>query len=88
MEKRVPVQLSDAQRAEIEDAAIKRLCSELKDGFLMEREIRDFDVSVTKLPKYEAVCEDPKFEQQKVFLDNLKFYVDFVNKKLLKGETR
>ena len=88
VEKRVPVQLSDAQRAEIEDAAIKRLCSELKDGFLMEREIRDFDVSVTKLPKYEAVCEDPKFEQQKVFLDNLKFYVDFVNKKLLKGETR
>ena len=86
VEKRVPVQLSDAQRAEIEADAIKRFCSELKNSFPMEKEICDFDACVTNLPRYEDISNDPKFEQQKVFLDKLKFYVDCFNKNLLKGK--
>ena len=86
VEKQVEAQLSDAQKAEIENAAIARFRSELTNRFPKGKEINDFDERIKELPKYEDISKDSKFNQQKAFLDKLNAYVDFVNKNLLKGK--
>lgn len=86
VEKRVVAPMSDEQRTAIEKTAIARFRSELRGCFPNGKEIRDFDERVVELPKYEDICTDSKFVQQKALLDKLKAYVDFVNKNLLRGK--
>ena len=88
VEKHVVAPLSDEQRTAIEKTAIEQFRSELRDRFPKGKEVRDFDERVVELPKYEDICTDSKFVQQKVLLDKLKVYVDFVNQNLLKGKTQ
>ena len=89
-EKTDPVKLTATQKSAIEEAAIKRHISELKGLFPKEMEIPDFEAEAKELPKY-ADIYDPTFsdtyKKPKTVLDKLRFYVDFVNKNLLKGKT-
>ena len=87
VEKIVPAQLTVEQKSEIEDTAIMRYCSELRNKFPNENHIRDFDASAADVPNYEDIQEYSKFWKAKKFLDNLKAYVDFVNKEILEKES-
>ena len=85
-----PVKLTATQKSAIEEAAIKRHISELKGLFPKEMEIPDFETEAKVLPKYDDIYKpefSDAFKKQKSVLDKLRFYVDFVNKNLLKGKT-
>ena len=96
-EKYVPAQLSDEQRAEIENDAIARYCSEQTDKFPADsrRTFLDFNKTAAKLfgkyygPAYDGDTEENKvnFKEEHEFLCRLKKGIDFVNKEILEKET-
>lgn len=91
VEKPVAVQLSDAQKSAIEEAAIARFRSDFpggsKEAFLQYHENAVNLFSKYYGPDYDCSSEANKaqFEQQHEFLDKLETGIDFVNKNLLKG---
>ena len=87
VEKKVVAPLSEVQKTEIEDAAISRFKAVLREKFPGENRILDYEASVAKLPMYEKICSEAKFEVQKTFLSKLRQYVSFVNTEILEDKT-
>lgn len=96
VEKPVEAPLSDAQKAEIEDAAIAQFRSELNDKFPSKSKAAFLDYHETAIstfskyygPDYDCENEANKaeFKKQHEFLDKLRIGIDFVNKNLLEGK--
>jgi hypothetical protein len=98
LEKSVPTQLPDSQRAEIEDVAIKRFRSELKAKFPSggKEAFLDFNKKAADLfSKYygtnynneESQENKENFKREHEFLSELEIGINFVNENLLKGKT-
>lgn len=84
--KTVEAPLSAEQKTAIERAVIDRLKREFDGG----KRIFDFDAEVrsSKLPRIERIVDkkDPEFDQARQFLETIRAYVDFVNKKILEAD--
>ena len=98
VEKRVLVELSDAQKAEIEGVAIRRFRAEQERKFpsVSKEAFLDFHNAATNLfdkyygpDYYEQTKNNPdSFRKEHQFLSALEIGVNFVNKNLLKGKTQ
>jgi hypothetical protein len=98
VEKRVPVQLSDAQKAEIEAVAIRRFRAEQEGKFpsVSKEAFLGFHNTATNLfnkyygpDYYDDTEKNPDiFRKEHQFLSELEIGVNFVNKNLLKGKTQ
>lgn len=89
VEKRVPVSLSDKQKAEIEDIAVRRFCKELKDNAPAEwwrdfgKAVRDADLS----SYYGEKDSERQFPKRYRFFAQLEKFLLWINEKTQEKET-